>query len=750
MSTYRTSKIGNSFYFEKIVNGNSVPLIFRGVSLCGFEYLPSSTKDKTNILLSFFDPRDTRTQTLSNFKTILGNMLNHLKNDWKTNVIRVPICVSAYADSVSVFFRGDKKSYSYPFLINLVLNEITQRDMVAVVDGHIWGVDSSNKFKYRSIRTYNPAKDASPNNTQNYASQSYALQELMTDTNSGSPLSSFLEAWETIVKQTSSLSSGIWYEPVNEPFFHSSLAKNSVERYNLWRNFYNQVVLKIRSLTDNIIIVNGLNRGYDFSVAISSLVNSDGPFQNNKNIAYGIHPFQLASCCGLITRVSSSSDITGIRKENPIYKSVSLTSDKQGYTIDQSMDDPHERLYCNYNGAKPLSFKNKNRSKFFNLPFLTNNTRLTKYTCSDSYSSTDSTKLPPCNWNSSYLNPNDYKNVVGSYVGDCPTDVKTALSQKSASVPLSGWDKYFLGMRRYGPLIATAFGTFDCSLPYLMAFLDYAKSNNISWIAFGIQPYLANYIYTSKLNPCSLLCLTVPAITSLSTIHARVSPVLNKKYVVGNYFECLVSSNCPRVLTPIGNKDAQYGAIIKREMLIRNVFTEAPQTTTSAPSPTTDEESEYEILTTPEPDTILTSSEAPEEETTTTSSETPEEEIITSSSEAPEEETTTTSSETPKETTTTSSEAPEEETTTTSSETPKETTTTSSEAPEEETTTTSTETPEEKKNDYNVVPVVIILFIATSIFLATIFASRQGLYTGLDYVKRPFETILDLFFTPIL
>jgi hypothetical protein len=51
-----------------------------------------------------------------------------------------------------------------------------------------------------------------------------------------------------------------------------------------------------------------------------------------------------------------------------------------------------------------------------------------------------------------------------------------------------GWSKYILPMAQYGPLIATEFGTYDCSSPFYMRFLHWAANNNVSYTAFAVWP----------------------------------------------------------------------------------------------------------------------------------------------------------------------------------------------------------------------------------------------------------------------
>jgi len=51
-----------------------------------------------------------------------------------------------------------------------------------------------------------------------------------------------------------------------------------------------------------------------------------------------------------------------------------------------------------------------------------------------------------------------------------------------------GWSKWVLPMQNYGPLIATEFGSFDCSSPFVTQFLKWARQFGISYTAWAIWP----------------------------------------------------------------------------------------------------------------------------------------------------------------------------------------------------------------------------------------------------------------------
>ena len=586
---------GNYHFVKKLKNGKSEQTILRGVSLMGFEYLPRDKTDTTNLLLSFFDPDDSSTHTLKNFTTIVKNMVDTLCDEWGANLIRVPICLSAYSEAIKVSFMGDQKSYSYPYLIKIAISAILNRERVVVIDGHIWATDSTtSKMAYPQSCSFNFDQNR-PTNTQNYGIQLYALQDVM-DVSTGKPVPNVISAWKTIVSDTMKSfqkTENIWFEFINEPFYRPFSSEERIfssnrVKFRNWKTFFHTLIQKTREIApNNILIINGLDRGYDFLDAIEELEAL--PYRNlrtlfgndNHNIAYGVHPFQIASCCGLIS--SPGDDVNVIDTIRKMYipyrdnETATLLESDQPYTMDQSIFDPYERAYCNFPGkisnrnlyqdnmkGKAFSIPSSSGNYYFDLPAATQNTDLAVMKCDHSFNKSQSKKLPPCQFEDRLIDARTGTQFVGTYVGDCSTEIVNALSSKKFNVPASGWSKYFLGMQKYGPLIATAFGTFDCSLPYITAFLEYAEMNSMSWIAFGIQPYLPYLMYKNNLNPCNLSCLSIPALSPANGT-GYVKSVLATQKRIGNYMECLDRKNCSLVLTPIGNKGG-YGDTIQKYM----------------------------------------------------------------------------------------------------------------------------------------------------------------------------------------
>jgi hypothetical protein len=51
-----------------------------------------------------------------------------------------------------------------------------------------------------------------------------------------------------------------------------------------------------------------------------------------------------------------------------------------------------------------------------------------------------------------------------------------------------GWSRYVLPMTKYGPIIATEFGSFDCSSPFVTEFMDYSDTYGVSYTAWALWP----------------------------------------------------------------------------------------------------------------------------------------------------------------------------------------------------------------------------------------------------------------------
>jgi len=265
----------------------------------------------------------------------------------------------------------------------------------------------------------------------------------------------------------------VWFELFNEPYQRKSAAfgqpngfgdnlPESQYNWQAWSNLVNQAINVIRNDVGatNIIIAPGLDWNYDYLGDATS--SNPGPivnknliqWQNQKNIAYALHPYQHGSCCGQI-----------------------------GSTTDLSATDPYESAFCLY---PPTNSQGQ--------PVPSNSPLPVQGTCNDiGYATTQNKKSPPCVWAPNAHLPNDTSRN-GLCAGDrseCEGLSQTQCNQLNSnwSNPnAGGWSKYVLPMQKYGALIASEFGTFDCSSPFTVQFLKWARQYGVSYTAWALWP----------------------------------------------------------------------------------------------------------------------------------------------------------------------------------------------------------------------------------------------------------------------
>jgi len=203
-----------------------------------------------------------------------------------------------------------------------------------------------------------------------------------------------------------------------------------------------------------MILVNGLDFGYDFGPDNGPIAFPDKylPWRAKyPNIAYAFHPYQHGSCCGDIG--SAGTDL--------------------------SATDPYESGFCSYYKDGSVWGSPTGAS----LPG--------GKTCTNNgYAATQDKKMPPCTWVASAYNP--ATKGLGLCAGD--RTICNSLGQSDcakvdwASPSAGGWSKYALPMAKYGPLIATEFGSFDCSSGFVKTLLDYMNRFDISYTAWALWP----------------------------------------------------------------------------------------------------------------------------------------------------------------------------------------------------------------------------------------------------------------------
>ncbi len=189
---------------------------------------------------------------------------------------------------------------------------------------------------------------------------------------------------------------------------------------------------------------------------------------------------------------------------------------------DESAADPYQSGYCAYYSD----------GSTWGAP---SNARLPvpSATCmQNGYAETQNKKMPPCHWVASAYNPTT--KVNGLCAGDREACSKLTQDQCKtinwSSPKAGGWSKYVLPMNQFGPLIATEFGTFDCSSPFIKTLLKYMGENDISYTAWALWPQNSG-------GPGGLGACGYPSTMTPETGN-------------GDFRKCLDRSSCEQLIQP--------------------------------------------------------------------------------------------------------------------------------------------------------------------------------------------------------
>ncbi len=391
-------------------------------------------------------------------------------------------------------------------------------------------------------------------------------------------LEHWLNAWYSVAKRFKD-NPDVWFELFNEPYQRYTATfddpactagtpgtsvmcppgtgyGDNVNETNYNWTFWSHVmestigVIRDRAQADNILIVNGLDFAYDYvgdgtsetggpAVRPELMPWSVGPTAR-ENIAFALHPYQHGACCGTIT----DEEDTG--------------------TEDKSKSDPYQSVFCMYGSETSAEWPwDPSQSP---LPGLTSYKKSDPHFpgvthCDTSgYSPTSAKKAPPCTW---------APNGLGSGICAGDKDLCGRLSKAEccaiddASPDAGGWSKYILPMTKYGPLVATELGSFDCSSPFVSRFIRWADALNVSYSAFAVWPQNSG---GPGAGACGYPSVLQPYTSSDGT--------LNNEYVYG--------SQCPDVDTCNKNMQAQaWSGVLLRDHI--NTGTVPPNTCEDGP-----------------------------------------------------------------------------------------------------------------------------------------------------------------------
>jgi len=273
----------------------------------------------------------------------------------------------------------------------------------------------------------------------------------------------------------------------------------------------NQTINVIRAQgANNIILVSALDWNYDYlgkggsstggPIARPALM----PWSSLPNIGYSFHPYQHGACCG---QIGSSSDM--------------------------SISDPYQSAFCQYPTSTTVAS---------NSPLPIPSSDSGSHVCdSTGYATTQDKKAPPCLWVAQAKNP--ATGATGLCAGDkaaCEGKSQTDCNAVNWSAATAGgWSSYVLPMAKYGPLVATEFGPFDCSSPFTSTFLKWCNQFGVSYTAWALWPQNSG---GPGSGACGYPSVMVPSGGALdaSCAFGKCSP------------NCATLSGCQQLIQPMG------------------------------------------------------------------------------------------------------------------------------------------------------------------------------------------------------
>lgn len=473
---------------------------------------------------------------------IMENVVAALGKTWGPEIIRVPICGSAWATPYMIHDWGNTRIMDYREWVDVMIKKARSLGQVVIIDLHLWQIAPLSRDpkgqKRINDQTGAPYKDRVDgcigyqklNDKHTCADRDWVNSDPMTWSctvanaegvtlqNAHFNREHIAKFWADVAKRYKS-DSGVFFELMNEPYEHvdtlqpfgtPQIAENKVfppeDQYDweMWTTLMNRWIQAVRDEggADNVILVNGLMWGYAFHGPIAN-PQKYLPWigQGYKNIAYGFHPYQHGTCCAEV-----------------------------GVDRDLSKDNPYHATYCRYyqknNGSVPLPIGD----------LLPSTEPSKQIKCGHiGYEPTRPMGMPPCKWIAHAYNP---KGGSGLCVGQ-PDVCEPLTQQQCESLDRSkpeagGWSRYVLPMSKFGPLISTEFGSFDCSSPFVKELLEYAAQHDISYTAWALWPQ--NNGGTLEMGMCSYPGITEPF------------PNLNQPYNA-DYKVCQVLSECEKVMS---------------------------------------------------------------------------------------------------------------------------------------------------------------------------------------------------------
>jgi hypothetical protein len=502
--------------------------VLQGVSMTGMETGTRNTAAGAGFWLYNAPSGDQSTEA----PRVVEHVVDVLTDEWNSDVVRIPICGSAWTQNYLVKDWGEVEVGTYKDWVDVAVQRARAAGKVVIIDLHLWAIAKMSKgtevdrgsFE-RGGQTYryedwedgcNGINDVDGTDScapQDWYTEDPARWECAIANADGITLHNahknrdHIAAMWTDVATRYATDDGVWFELFNEPYTRKApgafpgVGENEEEPeypWDLWTQVMDQWIRAIRddAGASNIIIVNGLDWGYSFGPDHGPIADPDTylPWKSAyANIAYGFHPYQHGSCCGAI----------GASGE------------------DESASDPYQAGYCAYYPGGETWGQASGAALPGGAECIQNG-----------YAATQDKKMPPCHWVEVAFNP--ATGQPGLCAGDrqaCSHLDRSACDAMDwSSFEAGGWSRYVLPMAEYGPLIATEFGTFDCSSPFVTTFLRYMREHDISYTAWALWPQNSG-------GPGGLGACGYPSVMSPSSS--------------GDFRECHELTSCESLISPM-------------------------------------------------------------------------------------------------------------------------------------------------------------------------------------------------------
>ena len=512
-----------------LVSDQDQPALLRGISMTGLETGTRETASGGGFWLF----NSATASEAANAPTVLGNVTAALTDKWKARLVRIPICSSAYAQNYMVKDYNNAAIAAYRDWVDVAVRKARSAGAVVIIDNHLWAIGKMGKGTTVDRGTF--TSNGATHNYADYEDGCTGVNKVgTTDSCAPQDFGGDATTWECPIANADGVSlhnayynkdhiaqawtqiaarykddSGVWFEILNEPYVRAANAPfpaagvNMAEQdypWDLWTEYMQTQIKAIRdgAGAHNMILVNGLDFGYDFGPDYGPIAHPDTylPWAATyANIAYGFHPYQHGSCCGQIGAGGT----------------------------DLSATDPYESAFCSYYPDGTTTGAPSNAP----LPVPGGDT------CSNSgYAETANKKMPPCTWVAGAFNPATH--ATGLCAGDraiCGPKSQAECENVDASSPdAGGWSKYVLPMGKYGPLVATEYGSFDCSSAYAKTLLAYMNKLDISYSAWALWPQNSG-------GPAGLGACGYPSVMT-----STADP--------GDFRQCLDPATCSSLMQP--------------------------------------------------------------------------------------------------------------------------------------------------------------------------------------------------------